>query len=214
MNANLEGVPQDNPERKTGSRKKRRSSEHIGHTVMSVESDPRSSVRMKLERMLPLLDQDREMTNMDTLNRADVLALSETIMINGSSLRQIYETHLIGERGLRRLVSEHLNGGDVNKALKLEIVEREMDFERDPALKVVLPAQLVDDKNATLEQMLEKAADQLPAGSEEAAFFRAQAKFQAAEVNQQKKQRQYVDLAIASLIFILVSIVVILFLMR
>ena len=56
-------------------------------------------------------------------------------MIDGSSLRQIYETRLVGERGLRRLVAEHLRGGDLKRAFRREITEREIDFERDPAMR-------------------------------------------------------------------------------
>jgi hypothetical protein len=70
-----------------------------------------------------------------TMNRSELLLLSEKIVVDGASLRQVYETHLVGERGLRRLVSEYLQGRDIKKALRRELIEREIDFERDPALR-------------------------------------------------------------------------------
>ena len=72
---------------------------------------------------------------METLSRAELLSISEHIGVETSSLRNVYETHLIGEHALRRLVAEYLQGGDVQMALRREIVEHEIDHERDPALR-------------------------------------------------------------------------------
>lgn len=213
MNANLEGVPA-NPEHKTKTKTDNHSPEHIGHTLLAVESKKQHVARMKLEKLLEDTKPVGETRNLNTLNRADLLSLSETIMIDGSSLRQIYETHLIGERGLRHLVSEHLTGGDLKKALRVEVVEREMDFERDPALRAVLPEQIKGGNSAKLEELLEKAALNVADSGEEAAFFKAQARYEASQQQQRQQQRQYIDFGIGIVIVILLIIVVLLFLIR
>jgi hypothetical protein len=71
----------------------------------------------------------------DKLNRKELLEVSKKIIIEGESLKQIYDRHLIGEKGLRRLVREYLRGKDIRKAVKREMVERQIDFERDPILR-------------------------------------------------------------------------------
>lgn len=71
----------------------------------------------------------------ETMARTELLSLSEKIVVDGTSLRNIYETQLISEKGLRRLVAEHLRGGNLARALKRELIERQIDFERDPVLR-------------------------------------------------------------------------------
>lgn len=71
----------------------------------------------------------------ETLTRQELMEVSEKILVDGNSLRQIYETRLIGERGLRRLIAEYQRGGDMQAALRREVVEHEIDFERDPAMR-------------------------------------------------------------------------------
>ncbi|HMH31240.1 MAG TPA: hypothetical protein VK534_02070 [Methylomirabilota bacterium] len=102
---------------------------HIGQMLVSAEAEPKTPTESHAQEAINTESNKR----LETLSRAELLALSETISIDGSSLRQIYETHLIGEQGLRRLVAEHLEGGDLRLAIKREIVEKEMNFERDPA---------------------------------------------------------------------------------
>jgi hypothetical protein len=80
---------------------------------------------------------DGELSNLkaQTMNRAELLRVAQKIMIDGSSLRQIYETHLVGEKGMRRIIAVYLRGGNVKRALRRELIQREIDFERDPDLR-------------------------------------------------------------------------------
>ena len=147
------------------------------------------------------------------MNRTELLNLSEKISVGDSSLRKIYETHLIGERGLRRLVAEYLRGGDIKKALRSEIVEHEIDFERDPAMRDIAPASQSSQNQGgaaqtILNDLVQKASANVGADSEEAAFYRSQAAKGAEEFRKQKQQRQMVDLSFAVIIIVLLSIVV------
>lgn len=94
--------------------------------------------------------------HVETLSRVDLLELSSKIIIEGSSLRQAYETNLISEKALRRIVAEHLRGGDVRRALRRELVEHQIDFERDPQLRD-RPAQASSNGGATLSDLLKQA---------------------------------------------------------
>lgn len=175
--------------------------EHIGHMAITTEGK-RFAVEGK---------------RIETLNRAELLNLSEKIAVEGSTLRQIYETHLIGERGLRRLVAEHLHGGDLNKALRLEIIEREIDFERDPGLRDMAPVQLPSTNTAqqaktALDELLERADIVSDDRGEEAAFFKARATYEANQLQQHKQQRRLIDIGLAVIITILLVLVLILYL--
>ncbi len=220
MNANLEGV-NSAPEFKKRKKTDANSAEHIGHTLLSVESKRDHLSKIGLDRLLKETDKSAKETRFNTaknpmtMSRAELMKLSQTIQIDGTSLRQIYETHLIGERGLRNIVAEAMRGGDLRKALKAEVVEREMDFERDPALRTVLPAQIEGNASSEqLEDLLNKAAKSVDQSSEEAAFFRAQAKYAATEQAKSTKQRRRLDIAIGSVIALLILLILVLFLMR
>lgn len=220
MNANLEGVS-ITPEAKKGKKNDANSAEHIGQTLLSVESKREHLSKIGLDRLIKESSKPEKPSrpntakNPMTMSRAELMQLSETIMIDGSSLRQIYETHLIGERGLRNILAEAMKGGDLRKALKTEVIEREMDFERDPALRSVLPAQIEGSaSNEQLEDLLNKAAKSVDQSSEEAAFFRAQAKYHASKGVNSTKQRRKIDFAIGAVIASLLFIILILFLMR
>jgi hypothetical protein len=67
--------------------------------------------------------------------RTDLLRLSDKITVEGASLRHMYENHLFGEGALRRLVQAHLSGKELLPLVKREIIERQIDFERDPILR-------------------------------------------------------------------------------
>jgi hypothetical protein len=214
----LEKIQQLKPERKVEERRRAPEAqhlhgptrrEHLGHVVVSAESRPAEPTQRSTETRA-----EKPMTNrrVETLNRAELLALSEKIIVEGSTLRNIYETHLIGERGLRRLVAEHMRGGDLAKALKVEITEREIDFERDPALRDMAPTiggggTAVGGK-AALDQMLEKASQNIAASSEEAAFYKARAAYETQQFRQQQQQRHLVDAALVTTIVVLLSVVV------
>jgi len=207
------------------------SAEHLGHVLMTatekapashtgksaVEAVRRSAKNLErsVERSLrPTPDKRTE-----TLNRADLLNLSEQIIIDGASLRQIYETHLVGEHGLRRLIDEHLRGGDIKKALRREIVEREIDFERDPAIRdmAAYSAPAISQSSATskagqaaLNKLLDQAAANIQDSNEEAAFFKARALYEAQQLQQHQQQRRLVDVGMTVTIAILAVLVIIL----
>lgn len=70
-----------------------------------------------------------------TMHRAELMDVAQKIMVEGASLKQIYETRLIGEHQLRFLVSEFLQGKDIRNDLRKEMIEHEIDFERDPIMR-------------------------------------------------------------------------------
>lgn len=111
--------------------------ERIGHVLVAAER-PTVAAPAKPERAIKVAKPEQLTTiqeRVQALNREELLATSQKIMVEGTSLRQVYETSLISEKALRRLVVEHLKGGDVARLLRMEIVEREIDFERDPRLR-------------------------------------------------------------------------------
>lgn len=196
--------------------------EHLGQVLIAAaEAGPpdRSSKELALDTR-PADKKEAEQLKgrrIETLNRADLLTLSEQILVEGSSLRQIYETHLIGERGLRRLVAEHLSGGNILKALNREIIEREIDFERDPAMRDLAPgtghetANVTDSPTTILNKLIEKAAKSV-GGDEEAALLRIRDNNEADQ--RQHKRQRIIDVALAAIITILLILVAILLVSR
>lgn len=160
--------------------------------------------------------------SVEHLSRSELMNLSDKIVIEGSSLRQIYETNLIGERGLRRLVAEHLRGGDLQKALRQEIVEREIDFERDPVMRDLpgsgtasgATTRIEPPHSKTLDGLLAKAGAAIPGNEEELSFMKARAEYQEKERAKQVKQRHIIDASIAGTIVFLAACIVVLFITR
>jgi hypothetical protein len=184
--------------------------ERLGHLTVEAAGS-RQPVRSEKPEP-PELAMDRKVL---TMNRVELLKLSEKIEVNGTSLRQIYETKLVGEQGLRRLVNEHLSGGDVKRRLRREIVEREIDFERDPVLRDKAFDNAAGGGNSSnLSSLLQKAGAALPAESEETAFYKARAAYEVSEQARQQTRRRAVDGAFISIIVILAILVVLLFLDR
>ncbi len=64
--------------------------------------------------------------------KLEIERLASTIMIDGISLKDIYESKQIDEEGLRAVVETYLRGGDIKKQLNMEIIEKQKSFERDP----------------------------------------------------------------------------------
>lgn len=143
------------------------------------------------------------------MSRHELLLLSEKVVVEGASLRQIYEQHLLGERGLRRLLSEYLEGKDIHKALHEELVEREIDFERDPMLRDAALAATAGGgtASASLEQLLEKAGAHATPDDAllSVAKLQAAAKEEAAVKNH--RRRQLADTAMVTLIVVLAAAV-------
>ncbi|HET6924557.1 MAG TPA: hypothetical protein VFH39_01870, partial [Candidatus Saccharimonadales bacterium] len=69
------------------------------------------------------------------MSRRQLLAASEQVVISGERLSEVYESKRISEAGLRNVMMEHARGGDAEKLLKQEILNKEMSYERDPQLR-------------------------------------------------------------------------------
>ncbi len=153
----------------------------------------------------------------DTLSRAELMQLGETIEINGSNLRHIYETHLIGERGLRRLVAEYVRGGDLPRALRREVLAHEMDFERDPVMRDLAPpaAAPVTSNHTALEKLLKEADVSMSSHGEQTAFSQASTKYETAGARQrQSRQYRVLDIALIATISFLTLLVILVLLAR
>lgn len=202
----------------------RPSSERIGHVLMAGEgfasprelapfmrpmSEKRPAVNATPENMAA--EKMSVEKHVSVMPRAELLAVSETIVVEGTSLRQIYETHLIGERGLRRLVAEHLGGGDMQWALKRELVEREIDFERDPVLRDRARACLNGGGKSALNTLVKQAGAM--AVLEDQAEVADQQPVPAAKRNNATMYtttRRAADIALISIITILLAFIIVL----
>ncbi len=69
------------------------------------------------------------------IGRDKLLELSKDITVEGASLKDMYENHLFGEGALRRLVGAHTKGEDISTMVHREVLERQVDFERDPMMR-------------------------------------------------------------------------------
>jgi hypothetical protein len=152
-----------------------------------------------------------------TMNRNELLGLSEKIIVDGTSLRQVYETHLVGEYGLRRLVAEHLRGGNVKKVLRREVVEREIDFERDPIMRD-RPGGSLDSggagKSPALQTLLKKAGADAPLEREDESVIRARAAYEEKQEKEKIRQQRVIDGALVATIVVLFCLVLYVFFVR
>jgi hypothetical protein len=211
MKANAESQPRSSSAEIPVSKDRvatKRAPEHIGHVLVDVEAKDAGSVA-RAEKTAAEIKAKNINKETLTMSRQELLAVSEKIRVEGTSLRQIYETRLVGERGLRRLVAEHLRGGDVKRQLRNEIVEREIDFERDPLLRDRASSE-EGMGSSTLKELLEKAGANQTGESEEIAFYRARAAFESEEQDRQKQQRRVLDVGMITSIVVLAIIIVLL----
>lgn len=187
--------------------------ERLGQLIVDAErtEQPRQTAREKFPS--PTTEKIKIDKNIETLSRAELLSISEKIVLDGSTLHQIYETHLVGERGLRRLVQEHLQGGDVKKALRREIVEREIDFERDPVMRDHTGHDTADG-SGSLQTLLAQQGSTLADSNEEVAFYKARASYEATEHEQQRNRRKRMDVSLMAIILVLCAAITILYLRR
>ena len=179
--------------------------ERLGKAVVSAEA-PRE-VKPELRNI--------RSEHVKDMGRNELLLLSEKVIVEGATLRQIYEQHLIGERGLRHLVSEYLQGKDIRKDLRKEMVEREIDFERDPILRdAAYQTTGGGTASVSLKQLLEKVgASETP---DDALISVAKLKAEAQEEAAAKKRTRRIiaDTAMATVIVLLAALVTILLLER
>ncbi len=187
--------------------------ERIGKVLVAAEarrSQPVESSQSKLEQV----DKRSTEQQVENLSRNELLTLSEKIIVEGSTLRQVYETHLVSERGLRRLVTEYLRGGDVVRAFRRELIEREIDFERDPKLRDTVRKNL-SGGGATTSPSLHKLLQQAGVTSNEdskaeLARARAQQLQDAKKQSKRASQRKKADISLITIIAVLLAIIVVL----
>lgn len=190
--------------------------ERIGHVIVAAEMvDARPFVQQeqhgKTEINTPK-DQRSVERQVETLSRNELLTLSEKVIVEGSTLRRVYETQLISERGLRRLITEYLRGGDVLKAFRRELVEREIDFERDPKLRDKVRQGLRGGgASPTLHKLLEQAGvAPLDESRQSIAEARAQQLRDAKQQSKQKTQRKVMDVSLITIIAVLTAVIIVL----
>ncbi|HUA13053.1 MAG TPA: hypothetical protein VL989_00960 [Candidatus Sulfotelmatobacter sp.] len=187
--------------------------EALGHLV--VNSQSRESSHAKKEELAEVSG-----AKIDTLNRADLLSVSEDIEVEGSNLRQVFESKLVGENGLRRLIKEYLRGGDLQKALSHEILERELDFERDPKLRdqALFDASNMDAGQelapANLDSLIARAEKSLPVNADSPEFYEAKEKLEISQLKSQQSQLRYINAGLAIVTLILVILIVAILLSR
>ncbi len=64
-----------------------------------------------------------------TMSRSELLAISAKIIVNGASLKSMFENNLFNEKALRRMVDEHLRGKDIVPLLRKELVSKEVGYD-------------------------------------------------------------------------------------
>jgi hypothetical protein len=177
----------------------------------AAESRPAERFRPAAERAssIPLAK------HVETMSRQDLLELSSKIVVESTSLRQVYESRQIGEKALRRIVGEHLGGGDVQKVLRNELLQHEIDFERDPIMRDRAHSNTPDGGGKTLHTLLQRADATIGnQETEELAVLKARAAYQLKEKANQERQHRLVNLSLASTIVVLLAIVIVLMLSR
>ncbi|HSX36778.1 MAG TPA: hypothetical protein VLG13_01505 [Patescibacteria group bacterium] len=179
--------------------------ERLGKAVIGAEAP--SGVKPELRAITP--------EHVKAMNRNELLLLSEKVIVEGASLRQVYEQHLVGERGLRRLLGEYLKGKDIRKDLHKELLEREIDFERDPILRDKAYAEISGATATTsLQQLLEKVGATVSTDDDLLPLAKLQAAAKTKALQRQKRRRRVADTAMVTLVVVLAAAVVILLMRR
>ncbi len=192
---------------------------HIGKLIMSERPKENSiNTKPKPEQVFRKMEtKQAKVISPETMTKAEVLKVSETIMVEGDSLKHIYDSHLIGEKGLRRLVAEYQAGKDLSQALKHEVTERQIDFERDPAMRDVSGSaeQLSSEtSHQKLENRIKQAESALSTTQEQVAFLKAKASFETKTRLKQTKQVRAINAVLLSIIAGLIIAVLLLVLLK
>jgi hypothetical protein len=181
----------------------------------SAEAPPQERTRpAAVIEKAPVVPIDR---HVETLNQKDLLELSSKIVIDGTSLRQVFEEHQVGEKALRRVISEHLRGGDVRQALRAELTQHEIDFERDPQMRDRSHQSQTASTNGggALQALIQRAdATVGREDGEERAVLEARAAHQTKEQAQVQHQQRLINLSLISIISVLLALVVLLIVTR
>jgi hypothetical protein len=179
--------------------------EHLGKAVVRAEAP--STPKPEIRNITP--------EQVKSMNHNELLLLSEKVLVEGASLRQIYEQHLIGERGLRHLLVEYLQGKDIRRDLHNEMVEREIDFERDPMLRDSAMHSVAGSGSASsLQQLLEKVGATATPDESLLPVAKLKAAAQAEAREREQRRRVFMDTAMVTLIVVLAAAIVVLLLRR
>ncbi len=105
----------------------------------SNSSEDYSTTELKILNKLEKTEDLKESRSIEkpvaVLSKNELVKVAENIKIDGTTLKKIFESHLISENGLRRVISTFLRGGNIKRALNREILQRQIDFEKDPILR-------------------------------------------------------------------------------
>ena len=105
----------------------------------SNSSEDYSTTELKILNKLEKTEDLKESRSIEkpvaVLSKNELVKVAENIKIDGTTLKKIFESHLISENGLRRVISTFLRGGNIKRALNREILQRQIDFEKDPVLR-------------------------------------------------------------------------------
>lgn len=69
------------------------------------------------------------------MEHADLLALGDSIRVDGVSASEMFHAGRLDEEGLRRIVAAFLRGHDAQRVVAEEVLRVQMRFERDPQLR-------------------------------------------------------------------------------
>lgn len=179
--------------------------ERIGKVLISAEH-PSSELAKKAEA------KKQAGRHSETMSRRELMEISDKIAVNNTNLRRIYETHLVGEQGLRRLVEAHLRGGDISRVLQQEMLEHQIDFERDPVMRDHRPEQDVATRNSgsALDKLLSQSGLADRGQHEEQAVMQARAAHQATEEQKSQQRQRAVDVALVGTVLVLVAVIALL----
>ncbi|MDB5185132.1 MAG: hypothetical protein JWN38_940 [Candidatus Saccharibacteria bacterium] len=184
--------------------------ERIGHVLVAAET-PLRAVARRPETVVakPVAAEITPQRRAESMDRSELLEMSDKIIIEGASLRQIYETHLVSEKGLRRLVAEHLAGKDVVRALRRELVEREIDFERDPMLRDRARRSLSGGGKGAVNNLVQQAAV-FGDPDDDAAIMagRSSSRAKAEAVKQAARKNIVADVSLLTVIAILTAVII------
>jgi hypothetical protein len=183
--------------------------EEIGRFLVSNETDTAKSKNREAA-----IDK-----RVETMSHSELMDISSKIIIEGTSLKKIYETHLVGERGLRRLVGEYLRTGDIMYSLKFELLQHEMDFERDPQLRDRIKREIqAPNGGRPLNTLLQQAGvvegHEVAGKKEDAAILGTRLLRADSQRAQDFRHRRFLDMAFISIILILLLLVIILIISR
>lgn len=202
-----EQVPAPRAETRLGMEKPR--AEQLGRMVITAEAPTKTVEKIKQPGNIREAFRAEEVKTMD---RTEMLLISEKIIVEGASLRRIYESGLIGEGQLRHLVAEHLAGKDIREDLRRDMVEHEIDFERDPQMRDRVRSHLSGKKGEGGMSALLESVGITNDTVDPTLQRRIESDNKRYEQQQQSKQRQRIaaDTAMATAIIVLAVTVIIL----